>query len=113
MKRIFVLSLCLFTQNILFAQSIINRDPSIEQMVKEISPDSLKVYIETMVSFGTRNTLSTQTDKRRGIGVARNYVLRKFNEYAAQSGGRLTAIIDTTTLQPDKRRVDTPCFWEM
>ena len=107
MKRIFVLSLCLFTQNILFAQSIINRDPSIEQMVKEISPDSLKLYIETMVSFGTRNTLSTQTDKRRGIGVARNYVLRKFNEYAAQSGGRLTAIIDTTTLQPDKRRIDT------
>ena len=107
MKRIFVLSLCLFTQNILFAQSIINRDPSIEQMVKEISPDSLKLYIETMVSFGTRNTLSTQTDKRRGIGVARNYVLTKFNEYAAQSGGRLSAIIDTTTLQPDKRRIDT------
>ena len=107
MERIFVLSLCLFTQNILFAQSIINRDPSIEQMVKEISPDSLKLYIETMVSFGTRNTLSTQTDKRRGIGVARNYVLRKFNEYAAQSGGRLSAIIDTTTLQPDKKRIDT------
>ena len=107
MKRIFVLSLCLFTQNILFAQSIINRDPSIEQMVKEISPDSLKLCIETMVSFGTRNTLSTQTDKQRGIGVARNYVLRKFNEYAVQSGGRLTAIIDTTTLQPDKKRIDT------
>ena len=107
MKRIFVLSLCLFTQNILFAQSIINRDPTIEQMVKEISADSLKHYIETMVSFGTRNTLSIQTDKRRGIGVARNYVLRKFNEYAVQSGGRLTAIIDTTTLQPDKKRIDT------
>ena len=107
MKKIFVLSVFLFLQSNLFAQSIINRDPAIEQMVKEISPDSLKLYIETMVSFGTRNTLSTQTDKRRGIGVARNYVLRKFNEYAAQSGGRLTAIIDTTTLQPDKRRIDT------
>ena len=107
MKKIFILALCIFAQNILFAQSIINRDPAIEQMVKEISPDSLKLYIETMVSFGTRNTLSTQTDKRRGIGAARNYVLRKFNEYALQSGGRLTAIIDTTTLQPDKRRVDT------
>lgn len=107
MKKIFILSFCFFIHNLLFAQSIINRDPAIEQMVKEISPDSLKLYIETMVSFGTRNTLSIQTDKRRGIGAARNYVLRKFNEYAQLSGGRLTAIIDTTTLQPDKRRIDT------
>ena len=107
MKKIWILSLCFCLQNLLFAQSIINRDPAIEQMVKEISPDSLKAYIETMVSFGTRNTLSIQTDKRRGIGAARNYVLRKFNEYAQFSGGRLSAIIDTTTLQPDKRRVDT------
>ena len=107
MKKIFVLGLCVLVQNLLFAQSIINRDPSIEQMVKEISPDSLKSYIETMVGFGTRNTLSTQTEKRRGIGAARNYVLRKFNEFAMQSGGRLSSIIDTTTLQADKRRVDT------
>jgi Peptidase family M28 len=34
-------------------------------------------------------------------------VLSRFNEYAKQSGGRLTAIIDTTTLQKDGRRVDT------
>ena len=107
MKYISLIAICLLIQSNLFAQSIINRDPAIEQMVKEISPDSLKLYIETMVSFGTRNTLSIQTDKRRGIGAARNYVLKKFNEYALLSGGRLSAIIDTTTLQPDKRRIDT------
>jgi Peptidase family M28 len=33
--------------------------------------------------------------------------LYKFNEFAKQSNGRLTAIIDTTTLQKDGRRVDT------
>jgi hypothetical protein len=60
-----------------------------------------------MVTFGTRNTLSTQTDPNRGIGAARNWVLGRFNEFAKQSGGRLTAIIDTTTLQKDGRRVDT------
>ena len=90
-----------------FAQTTINRDPEIEQMVKEVSADSLKAYIYKMVSFGTRNTLSTQTDPKRGIGAARNWVLSKFNEFAKQSNGRLTAFIDTTTLQPDKRRVDT------
>ncbi len=89
------------------AQTIIVKDPAIEKMVKEVSPDSLRNYIQTMVDFGTRNTLSTQTDKKRGIGAARFYVLKKFNEFAAQSNGRLTAIIDTTTLQPDKKRVDT------
>jgi hypothetical protein len=90
------------------AQQIIQRDAEIEQMVKEVSPDSLKVYIKTLVAFGTRNTLSTQTDPRRGIGAARKWVLNKFNEFAKQSNGRLTAFIDTTTLQADGKRVDAP-----
>jgi Zn-dependent M28 family amino/carboxypeptidase len=107
MKKIFTILLFSFSTANLFAQTTIVRDPAIEQMVKEISPDSLRSYIQTMVNFGTRNTLSTQTDKKRGIGAARLYVLSKFNEFAAKSNGRLTAIIDTTTLQPDKRRVDT------
>ena len=98
---------CLFAFNSSFAQTIIQRDAEIEKMVKEISSDSLKSYIKSMVSFGTRNTLSTQTNPKRGIGAARNWVLGKFNEFAKQSGGRLSAFIDTTTLQPDKRRIDT------
>jgi hypothetical protein len=40
-------------------------------MVKEVSADSLRSYINTMVNFGTRNTLSTQTNPKRGIGAAR------------------------------------------
>jgi hypothetical protein len=87
-------------------QTIINRDPEIEQMVKEVSADSLKSYIYKLVSFGTRSTLSTQTDPNRGIGAARKWVLSRFNEFAKQSGGRMTALIDTTTL-PKSRRVDT------
>ncbi len=107
MKKITIVLFVFFTAIKMQAQTTISRDPSIEQMVKEISPDSLRNYIQTMVNFGTRNTLSTQTDKKRGIGAARLYVLQKFNEFAAQSNGRLTSIIDTTTLQADKRRVDT------
>jgi hypothetical protein len=91
-----------------FAQIIIQRDPEIEQMVKEVSADSLQSYIKTLVAFETRNTLSTQKDPRRGIGAARNWVLDRFNQFAKQSGGRLTAFIDTTTYQPDGKRVDRP-----
>lgn len=89
------------------AQTIVQRDAEIEQMVKEVSADSLKSYINALVALGTRNTLSTQTDPKRGIGAARNWVLNKFNEFGKSSGGRLTAFIDTTTLAKD-RRVDTP-----
>jgi len=107
MKKIATLLFVFLIVTKTYAQITITRDPVIEQMVNEISPDSLRSYIQTMVNFGTRNTLSTQTEKKRGIGAARLYVLQKFNEFAAQSNGRLSSIIDTTTLQPDKRRVDT------
>jgi hypothetical protein len=51
--------------------------------------------------------LSTQTNPKRGIGAARDWVLSRFNEFAKQSNGRLTAIIDTITLQKNGVRVDT------
>jgi Zn-dependent M28 family amino/carboxypeptidase len=89
------------------AQTTIHRDASIASMVKEVSSDSLESYIRQMVAFGTRNTMSAANDPKRGIGAARNWVLSKFNSFAKSSGGRLTAFIDTTTLQADKRRIDT------
>ncbi|MEO6289826.1 MAG: M20/M25/M40 family metallo-hydrolase, partial [Ginsengibacter sp.] len=107
MKAILLITILLFTQTV-FAQTIIDRDPEITQMVKEVSPDSLESYINALVAFGTRNTLSTQTDAKRGIGAARIWVLKKFNDFAKNSNGRLTAVIDTTALQPDGRRVDIP-----
>src|SRR6476469_9621394 len=90
-----------------FSQTIIQRDPEIEQMVKEISSDSLRSYINKLVSFGTRSTLSTTTDKKKGIGAAREWVGQRFREFASNTNGRMTAYVDTTTLEPDKRRVDT------
>jgi acetylornithine deacetylase/succinyl-diaminopimelate desuccinylase-like protein len=77
-------------------------------MVSEVSRDSLESYIKKLVGFGTRNTLSTQTDPKKGIGAARIWVLNRFNEFAKLSTGRLTAFIDTVTLQPDGSRVDFP-----
>lgn len=109
MKKIliFAIVICCLNDVIAQAPAIIQKDPEIEQMLREISPDSLQSYIKTMVAFGTRNTLSTQKDSKRGIGAARTWVLSKFNQFAKQSGGRLTALIDSTTLQPDGRRVDS------
>jgi hypothetical protein len=107
MKKTYLICIVLYA-NSLWAQTIIDRDPEISQMVKEVSTDSLYSYINTLVAFGTRNTLSTQTDSKKGIGAARNWVLKKFNEFAINSRGRLIAFIDTTTIQPDGKRVDVP-----
>lgn len=90
------------------AQTTIQRDSSIEKMVQSVSADSLQLYIKTLVNFGTRSTLSTTTDKKAGIGAAREWVVSKFNQFAQVSGGRLTAFVDTTTLAADGKRVDAP-----
>jgi hypothetical protein len=108
MRRIIMVLVVILQGNQSIGQTTIVRDPEVELMVKEVSADSLKSYINKMVSYGTRNTLSTQSDPNRGIAAARNWVLGKFSEFAKKSNGRMKAFIDTTTLQPDKRRIDTP-----
>ena len=107
MKSFLCILFLFFSMN-MKAQTIIDRDPEIAEMVSDVSPDSLQFYINTLVAFGTRNTLSTQTDSKRGIGAARNWVLKKFNEFAKGSNGRLSAMIDTTTIQANGKRVDKP-----
>jgi len=106
MRNSVLLLIAALTWSCSFAQTTIQRDPVIEKMVAEVNADSLKSTILKLVSFGTRNTLSTQADPKRGIGAARQWVLSRFNEYAKKSGGRLSAFIDTTTLPPDGHRVD-------
>jgi hypothetical protein len=103
MKKILFVFVTILLTKFSFSQTIIQRDITIEKMVKEVSSDSLKSYINSLVSFGTRHTLSTQTEVKKGIGAARNWVLNKFNEFAKQSNGRLTAVIDTTTIQKGGR----------
>ncbi|WP_247232889.1 M20/M25/M40 family metallo-hydrolase [Telluribacter sp. SYSU D00476] len=108
MKKVFFLCSLLFSPfAYTFSQTVVQRDPAIMQMVTEVSEDSLRAHVDGLVSFGTRHTLSATTGPQ-GIGAARRWVLGKFQQYAKQSGGRMTATIDTWTLQPDGRRIDKP-----
>jgi Peptidase family M28 len=108
MKKLsFIFSLLLIV-HFSFAQSILKRDPEIDVMVKEINADTLKANMYKLVSFGTRNTLSTQGNATRGVGAARQWILSRFNDYAKNSDGRLSAFIDTVTYLPDGKRVDRP-----
>ncbi len=69
-------------------------DPEIQRMVAEISADSLEAHVAKLVSFETRHSFSSTTDPNRGIGAARNWVKSRFDAYAAESNGRLTAKLD-------------------
>jgi hypothetical protein len=108
MRKILLSSMAFTFSLVGISQTIVQRDPVIEKMVNEVSADSLQLYIKTLVSFGTRSTLSTQTDQRRGIGAAREWVLSKFKSFSQYSGGRLQAMIDTSTIPADGKRVDMP-----
>ena len=109
MKKLFITFL-LFTatSSSIFSQKIIQRDPIIEAMVSEVNSDSLKSHIQKLVSFGTRNTLSStnSSNSKRGITAARAWVLSRFQEFAKQSDGRMTAKIDSWTQKADAKRVD-------
>jgi hypothetical protein len=107
-KIIFLVVFLLGFTAISYSQQIIKKDAEIEAMVKEISVDSLKQNLNKLVSFGTRATLSNQSSNTKGIGAAKAWILTRFNEYAKSSSGRLTAFIDTTTYNADKRRVNRP-----
>jgi hypothetical protein len=63
------------------------------------SPDALKTTITALVGFGTRHTLSTTTDPKRGIGAARAWVAAEFGKYGAACGGclKVETVGDTFT----------------
>lgn len=106
MKKIYFILFVIALGSSVKAQTLINRHADLDKMVKSVNQDSLKSYISKMVTFGTRSTISDIKSKTKGIGAARNWVLNKFNQFAKQGDGRLTAFLDTVTLPADGKRVD-------
>ena len=62
--------------------------PDVRHMLRDISARNIEHSINTLAGFGTRHTLSSQTDPNRGIGAATNWVFDQFQLYAAASDGR-------------------------
>ena len=83
------------------------RQQQIARIVQEIDARNIERTIRKLVSFGTRNTLSTQTDPNRGIGAARDWLFSEFSKAAEQSDGRM--IVEKQTFeQPKAARVPEP-----
>ena len=74
-------------------------DPALRALIGQIDPARIKATIRKLVSFGTRNTLSSQTDPNRGIGAATAWVTGQMQSFAAASGGRMTVQQQSFTQQ--------------
>ncbi|HIC8644510.1 M28 family metallopeptidase [Elizabethkingia meningoseptica] len=90
------------------AQQVVAKDAEISGYVSQVSSDSLKAHINKLISFGTRHTMSSTTDPKRGIGAARNWVLKKFRDYAKNTDGRMEVFLQNQTIQPDGKRINQP-----
>lgn len=67
-----------------------------------ISEARLRADVARLVSFGTRHTLSSQTDRKRGIGAARAWAEGEFRKTAKACGGCLTTALPETTVQGER-----------
>src|SRR4051812_48217793 len=75
-------------------------------MLREIDAHRVQSDIAKLVSFGTRHTLSSQTDPNRGIGAARDWIKRRFERYARHSDGAMTVSLEGYD-QPPADRIPT------
>src|SRR6478672_1156724 len=81
-------------------------DARLRSIIAPVSQAQLKHTIETLVSFGTRHTLSSQTDPKRGIGAALEWTRGEFQKDSATCGNCLT-IIDPAEMFTGSR-IPTP-----
>jgi hypothetical protein len=77
-------------------------DAKLRAIVEPVSQTQLRHTIETLVGFGTRHTLSSQTDPHRGIGAALNWAQSEFGRYSAACGNCLTVSRTSETFSGDR-----------
>jgi hypothetical protein len=53
-------------------------DPRVEQVLAQVSAERLAATVSKLASFGTRHTLSSQTDPARGLGAAAQWIHDEF-----------------------------------
>ena len=94
MKQLLQGALVLALTTPVLAQNIDMR----HQLAADVSAEQIEAYIEKLVSFGTRHTLSETESDTRGIGAARRWIAEEFERISADCGGCLDVIIVSDTV---------------
>jgi len=104
---LFLFSFLIFTVSA-FSQSARSKPyPEIVKMLRQVSAKNIESDILKLVSFGTRNTLSSQDDPKRGIGAARDWIYGEFQRISAQCGNCLD-VEKQTFVQEKGNRIPAP-----
>jgi len=61
---------------------------------QSVDEKAMRALIHEQVSCGTRLTLSSWTDPKRGAGCGRDFLVTRFNAIAEASGGKLQVVVD-------------------
>jgi hypothetical protein len=61
---------------------------------QSVDEKAMRALIHEQVSCGTRLTLSSWTDPKRGAGCGRDFIVARFNAIAEASGGKLQVVVD-------------------
>lgn len=80
-------------------------DPTIASLVDSVSPTRIASLIQQLAAFETRNTLSDTVSQTRGIGAARRWIFRYFQDasprlqvsydvFQIPQGGRITQPVE-------------------
>jgi Zn-dependent M28 family amino/carboxypeptidase len=105
-KFVICVALLMLTHGTTVAQTHAPASPA-SDAVKRVSAQQLKVTIEKLVSFGTRNTISAATPEAiqsgRGIGAAREWIKGEFERYSKECGGCLEVKTDSVINGPAPR----------
>ncbi len=82
-------------------------DNELKRLLAEVDKARIEAIVRRLAAFGTRHTLSSQTDPERGIGAARDWIHQEMLGYAAASGGRMTVELQSY-LQGRASRIPVP-----
>ncbi len=82
-------------------------DADLRAILAAIDPARIEATVRKLASFGTRHTLSSQTDPDRGVGAARDWIYEQMSGYAAASHGNMTVEQQSYTQEP-ANRIPTP-----
>jgi Peptidase family M28 len=83
-------------------------DAELRAILAEVDQKNVRAIVEKLVSFGTRHTLSSQDDPKRGIGAARDWIYEELTRYARRSGGRMTVEKQTFVQPTTPPRIPAP-----
>lgn len=70
-------------------------DSELREMLAEVDPARIRNIVTTLANFGTRHTLSSQTNSTRGIGAARDWIFRQMNELARPANGTASVYLNS------------------